>query len=253
MTMPGWELQTAPASSCDSGFQLQTTEQTAMRSYLPRVLSRPLRELHRTVTFRQAMNRFIKDPRRAAEGDGAVFDHLVYGWGNEGWSGQREYLQACVLHAIKSKGPILECGSGLTTLLVGYVAHAAGTKMWTLEHLPSWAAKVQLRLHHFGIESVRLCISPIRQHGGFDWYDAPLHDMPERFALVICDGPPAATRGGRYGLCEVMRDRLLSDCTILLDDARRSDEKRIAEQWMTKLDMSCQVRGAAAPFFELRS
>ncbi len=50
-----------------------------------------------------------------------------------------------------------------------------------------------------------------------------------------------------------MRDRLLKDCAILLDDARRSDEKRIAEQWRTKLNMSCQVRGAAPSFFKLRS
>jgi hypothetical protein len=198
------------------------------------------------------MNRFIKDPRRAVERDGAVLDRLVYGWGNEGWSGQREYLEACVLHALECKGPILECGSGLTTLLVGHVAQAVGTTMWTLEHLPSWATRVQLELHEFGIESVRLCISPIREHGAFDWYDAPLHAMPERFSLVICDGPPAATRGGRYGLCEVMRDHLLRDCTILLDDAVRSDEQRIAEQWKVKLDMDCQLRGAVAPFVELR-
>ena len=223
-----------------------------MAFLVPRVVSSPLRKLHRKLVFDHAMKRFTRDPRGVAQNPGTVFDRLAYGWGNEGWSGQSEYLQACVLHAFDCKGPILECGSGLTTLVVGYVAQIKGLSMWSLEHQPPWAYRLQRQLDKWEISTVQLCISPIRQYGEFDWYTAPLDVMPEHFPLVICDGPPSAVRGGRYGLTVVMRDRLLEGCTILLDDASRSEERSIAERWTKEFAMSCQLRGSDKPYFVLK-
>ena len=69
--------------------------------------------------------------------------------------------------------------------------------------------------------------------------------------MVICDGPPSTTRGGRYGMGSVLRGRLPSGATILLDDASRSDETRIAAQWVSEFDMTCERRGAAKPYYLL--
>jgi len=222
-----------------------------MGRLIPPAVSRSIHDLHRRVVFEQAMRRFMNDPVRAAQFPSRVLDQLVSGWGNPGWSGHAEYLQACIVHAFNCTGPILECGSGLTTLLVGHVARLRGLGLWSLEHMPEWAARVQRSLDRYGITSVRLWRVPIQNHGQVDWYDAPLHAMPQQFSLVICDGPPASTRGGRYGLSVVLRQRLAADCTVLLDDASRTEETRVAAQWASELNMVCERRGVQKPYFLL--
>jgi hypothetical protein len=222
-----------------------------MKPVLLAAFAKSVHGLHRDVVFRQAMKRFMADPAKAVEPTSRVLDRLVFGWGNSGWSGHPEYLQACIVHAFSCTGPILECGSGLTTLLVGHVARLRGLSMWSLEHMPEWATRVGDVLARYGINSVNLYYAPIRDHGDFDWYDAPLHTMPGHFALVICDGPPSATRGGRYGMSSLLRDRLPSGSMILLDDAERDDETRVAAQWVSEFDMTCERRGEAKPYFVL--
>lgn len=159
----------------------------------------------------------------------------------------------CVEQALCCEGPILECGSGLTTLLVGAVAHGRGQVLWTLEHLPEWSQRVQQTLDRHGLGTVQLCTSPLRSYGDFDWYTAPLERMPEAFSLIICDGPPSHTRGGRYGLAPVMASRMRPGCRILLDDAERSDEQRIATRWASELGLRLDRRGVDKPFFALES
>jgi len=69
--------------------------------------------------------------------------------------------------------------------------------------------------------------------------------------MVICDGPPGATKGGRYGLVPVMKDRLRTGSFILLDDAAREQEQEIARRWMSELDASIETIGDAKPYISL--
>jgi hypothetical protein len=219
---------------------------------LPPPVRRTLRGFHRGLVFRRAMRRFLENPAAVAESPGGVLSELIYGWGNESWSGQQEYLQECLRHATLSEGPILECGSGLTTVLVGAVAQNAGTTVWSLEHLPGWGARVRIVLDAYRIGSVRLCVAPLKDYGGFDWYAPPLDAMPAEFPLVVCDGPPAATRGGRYGLSGVMLGRLKPGCVILLDDAARPPEQAVAKRWEAELAGVCESRGVKKPYFLMK-
>jgi hypothetical protein len=90
-----------------------------MKSVLPYRIRRFLRALHRDLVFRRAMRRFLKNPEACIHPENPVVLDLIYGWGNEDWSGHGEYLAGCIHHALASNGPILECGSGLSTILVG--------------------------------------------------------------------------------------------------------------------------------------
>jgi hypothetical protein len=49
----------------------------------------------------------------------------------------------------------------------------------------------------------------------------------DEIALMICDGPPDKTRGGRYGLVPALAQRLENECVILADDADRPSEQRV--------------------------
>jgi hypothetical protein len=214
---------------------------------------RSLRELHRQRTFASALKKFTRDPALAAQLPSATLESLVYGWGNAGWSGHSEFLSACVVQALRSEGPMLECGTGLSTLLVGIVAQARGQALWSLEHLPEWAQRVQQALERHEISSVQICVQPLRSYGEFDWYAPPLETMPAGFSLIICDGPPSATRGGRYGLAPMVSDRMLPGCTVLLDDAVRSDEQQIAARWAKEFGLQGEQRGVDKPYFVLRA
>lgn len=177
---------------------------------------------------------------------------LVYGWGNADWSALDEYLASCIGHALSSCGPILECGSGLSTVLVGAIAKKRNQGHWTLEHKPEWAANVQRHLDRYRIDSVVQCTRPLKDYGEFCWYDPPSKSMPDGFVLVICDGPPGTTRGGRYGLVPIMKDRLKPGCVILVDDADREPDLAIAKRWEAELGASMEIRGSRKRYIEMQ-
>jgi predicted O-methyltransferase YrrM len=181
----------------------------------------------------------------------AVLADLIYGWGNS-WSAQEEYLVCCIQHALNSSGPILECGSGLSTILIGVIAQRRGYQHWALEHNPKWARRVQRYLNRYNVDSVKLCVKPLKDYGEYLWYDPPVESMPPSFEMVVCDGPPGKTKGGRYGLVPVIKEKLRPGCIILLDDASREQELAIAKKWGIELSTSYIVHGEIKPYIELR-
>ena len=122
---------------------------------------------------------------------------------------------------------------------------------WVLEHTPEWATKSPKILRRYKLDSVVLCVKPLKDYGDFCWYDAPLESMPGGFALVVCDGPPGCTKGGRYGLVPIMRERLKPGCVILLDDAGREQELAIARRWEVELGASFTILGSAKPHIKM--
>ena len=162
-----------------------------------------------------------------------------------------EYLAACVDQVLSSSGPILECGSGLSTLVVGVVAKKRGRIHWVFEHTPEWAEKVRKHLKRFDLDSVNLRSAPLKDYGDYCWYAVPTEPIPDDFSLVVCDGPPGSTKGGRYGLLPVMKCRLNPECTILLDDAEREGELEIAKRWGAELGVPFEVLGFKKPYIRM--
>ena len=161
-----------------------------------------------------------------------LLDQLRRGWGNHGWSGRTAYLEEVVKWAAITRGPALECGSGLTTNLLGLYAARRGVSVWTLEHAFDWHKRVSNVLSNRHISRVELSLAPLRDYGTFSWYAPPLTLMPAQFKLVVCDGPPErTTRGKRYGLLPVMGNRLASNCVLLLDDLNIELEDNVIDLW----------------------
>lgn len=217
---------------------------------IARVARDRVRDGHRHLVLGRAMHAFMRDPEAAANDENLLAD-LVYGWGNESWSGAPELLQSCIRQALIARGPILECGTGLTTLLLGAIVQRTGNHLWSLEHLPEWADRVSGHLAKFGINDVHLCVAPLGDLGDYAWYAPPIEAKLQRFGLVVCDGPPSSTVGGRYGLLPVMRRSFRSGCVILLDDAEREDEQMIVQRWCREMRCSCARVGVTKPFFRL--
>lgn len=192
----------------------------------------------------------MRDPAVCAHPGNPVLVDLIYGWGNEAWSALDEYLAACIHHALRSDGSTLECGSGLSTILVGAIAKKRGKSHWVLEHSAEWIMRVRRFLKRYDLDTVVLCETALRDYGSFSWYDAPVELMPD-FDLIICDGPPGRTTGGRYGLVPIMKERLTPGCVILLDDADREQERAIADRWKTELGGSFEILGSTKPYIKM--
>ena len=220
-----------------------------VKSVLPESTQAYLRRNGQRFFFSRGMKQFIR--HRENVSDRALSD-LVYGWGNVGYSAEHEFLRALLRMAREARGPILECGSGLSTILVGHIAQQHGNRLWSLEHHPGWAERVRGRLSECGIESVEICVAPLKDYGEFTWYDPPSDDLPDAFSLVICDGPPHNTHGGRYGLLPVIRNRLAPASTIMLDDAEREEERQIAQRWCEESGGHYQVDGTKKPYLRIQ-
>lgn len=233
---------------------MDNIEERQNHSRIVRALERRLGQRYQQFLFWRSMRRYLRAVSKGQEAaDPRLLTSLVRGWGNS-WSVQLEFLEAALREARQTSGPILECGSGLSTLLIGAVAQARGIQLWSLEHEPKWAARVQKYLRKYRIHSVTLCQAPIRSYGDFDWYSASsLQGIPSRISLVVCDGPPGGTRGGRYGLVPVMIEKLRPDCTILLDDGARQEEREIVERWSKLLATNPELIGKEKPYFRLQA
>jgi hypothetical protein len=194
-----------------------------------------------------AVRAFGRLPATSVPSDSEL-QELVRLWGNAEWSALPEYMQAFIAAGRSSSGPVLECGSGLSTVLLGLILDQRGGSLWTLEHHPDWYLRMQRVLLRYGIRSVHLLHAPLVNHGPFDWYSPPVAELPRDFSLVICDGPPAVTRGGRYGMLPVMRQHLAPGCTVLLDDAARPDEQSALAQWAAEAGLSWEMAGTAGPY-----
>ena len=206
---------------------------------------------HRHRELRRGLEALVADPAASLRPGGRNLARLVYGWGNEVWSAGDEYLRAVLTEALASAGAVLECGSGLTTLVLACVARRRRIEVWSLEHSSEWGERVGRELSRLNDGGLVLDVRPLRSWPEFDWYDAPRERMPSRFALVICDGPPRNTRGGRYGLVPVMRQHLGPDTVILLDDAERAGEQYVVARWMQDLRAECATLGTRKPYFRL--
>jgi hypothetical protein len=178
------------------------------------VLALLLRQL-RTASVEQAL-------------DPAMLRRLRWAWANPN-SASVEYLSAVGEAAAAAKGPILECGSGISTVVVGVVARRTGNALITLEHSAWWSRNVRSSLKMAGITEIDYRIRPLRFYDGYDWYDAGT--VPTDIALVICDGPPATSRSGRYGLMPQLNDHLAADARVFLDDYDRPSEVAVVKRW----------------------
>ena len=169
-------------------------------------------------------------------------EQLCTGWGNEAYSGNPEYLEEVIRRAATTSDPVLECGSGLTTILLGLFAGRRGVQVWTLEHDQEWYKRIAAALRRFRIDGIELILSPLRSYGEFSWYDAPIGRMPRRFGIVVCDGPPKTTTpGDRYGLVPVMRDRLGHGTVILLDDVQTQEPDPVLSRWLQETRASFRL------------
>jgi predicted O-methyltransferase YrrM len=153
------------------------------------------------------------------------------------WAAQPDVLDLAVGLARSSSGPILEIGSGLSTVLM---AAATDKPVWCVEHDPIYVAKLEALVVDAGVRNVTLVTCPLMD----GWYD-PSEDiamMPEKFGVAFVDGPPRHM-GDRMRFFEVFGDR----CdTILCDDADDTGYRDRLTEWAKSQHRDIKIDGRAA-------
>jgi hypothetical protein len=99
---------------------------------------------------------------------------------------------------------------------------------------------------------VNVLTAPLVDYGGFHWYSLP-ESLPRGFELVVCDGPPSMTLGGRYGLLPVVEGLLSRNAVILIDDVERPNEQAMIECWRREFGTLCEeYRTSNGTYAEVR-
>jgi predicted O-methyltransferase YrrM len=153
-------------------------------------------------------------------------------------------LMIGVLRECKPK-LVLELGSGVSTLIAGYVVNEFGGRVITLEHSKQFAevSVREVRRHRLE-QSVTVSWAPLKEvrllDRNFLWYDTTdLITGP--IGLLLVDGPPGDLQElSRYPAVPLLREYLSRTAVILLDDAARDDEKTIIGLWQQDLNLDCE-------------
>jgi predicted O-methyltransferase YrrM len=153
-----------------------------------------------------------------------------------GWAASPDVLRLLVERVAADRPKlIIECGSGASSVWLGYaVERFGGAKVVALEHEERFAGASRDLIAAHGLDSiVEVRHAPLTDWQGFPWYDtAALADLSDA-GLVFVDGPPQQTgRHARYPAIPVLLPHCAPDALIVLDDTVRPDEQEIAERWL---------------------
>jgi hypothetical protein len=121
---------------------------------------------------------------------------------------------------------IVECGSGLSTVIMGNYAKYSGARVVSLDHDRRFATQTagllsQHNLSEFvDLRTVDLAGSP------------PMYqtDLPDGIEFVLIDGPPEAT-GGREATLDALMPHMAPRWSGWLDDASRPLERAALKGW----------------------
>jgi hypothetical protein len=215
---------------------------TGLKRYLKRTVLEPAK---RQIND-WALGRAIRILRGSGSADRALLASMRRAWGNEAYSADLSYLCELVARVSNCSGHVLECGSGLTTILAGVLAERRSVTVYSLEQDSGWAEVVERALKKYRIRQVQVSYAPLQRHDGFVWYDhSALRAFPKRFELVLCDGPAVLEHWGppfhaqwRYGILPALAVQSASAGEILLEDADDSRAEKMLCRWQEEFGTS---------------
>lgn len=143
---------------------------------------------------------------------------------------------------------IVECGSGVSTLLAAYsLKHLGGGRVVALEHDEIFAQQTRQQIRSHGLEDyAQVLYTPLtlRTIGetSFRWYDVSSMHLNQPIDMLLVDGPPGILqKQSRYPALPLLRSSLHPKSLILMDDANRQDEQEISKRWEEEFGLTSQI------------
>lgn len=215
--------------------------QRLIPSWLRRLLRRPIARARFQVHLHRLRRSLARLERAVSidQLDLPLMEDVALAWGNAGYAGDAGFLLELARSAWTGNGPVLDCGSGLSTVVAAAITARRGQAVWSLEQDEHWYHDLRRVLAALPLDNVTLRYVPLRSYGEFAWYDVERGDFPSHFAIVACDGP-AVRRSAwpaplfdawRVGAVPVLRDLGISFDRIVLDDATDPRAPGLLEHW----------------------
>lgn len=146
---------------------------------------------------------------RAGDDSPETLCGLAQAWGNTSHSLRPAALQRLHRLTLAATLPVLDVGSGLSTIIAAVAAEKSAVPVFALESDKGYLAKLDAILAHLGLTvELRYCAMV----GG--WYAVP-DDLPESFAVVNVDGPQDLPRRGL--VYQILADRI-AGAHVIADD-----------------------------------
>lgn len=156
--------------------------------------------------------------------------------GTRGWAASPDFLCKIAVAALSAKElRVVECGSGLTTLVLARCAQMKGRgHIISLESDEFFAESTLQELRKLGLaEYAEVFYAPLAEvtleNGTFKWYDLADISIPEELDLVVVDGPPVTPDNpmSRYPAFPILGARLIADGRLLFDDVKRAEDSKM--------------------------
>jgi predicted O-methyltransferase YrrM len=149
---------------------------------------------------------------------------------SRGWAASPDFLLA-LSHITQNVRPKLavELGSGTSTLVL---AKSGAKKIISLDHSLDFGAQTQEMLESHRVGGVEIRINELETYPeGYRWYAHSSLKGLAKIDLLVIDGPPSSTNpDARYPALTHLIPLLSAKATIVLDDADRDEEKKLAEE-----------------------
>ena len=159
-----------------------------------------------------------------------------------GWAASPDFL-ASLISLIQERKPntILETGSGVSTLVAGYILKDIGKgKIISLDHDEHYAENSTKELKKHQLDNIASVVyAPLKEYTisgkKMLWYHTPLLNEIKLIDMLIVDGPPESTQKlARYPALPLLIDSLSDDAIIILDDGNREGEQEIVKLWLAE-------------------
>lgn len=160
------------------------------------------------------------------------------------WAAAPDLLRVLLEELFRSRPSlVLEASSGASTVVLahGLKRIGAGGRLLSLEHDAEHAERTRQALALAGLADVATVIlAPLVPHQleGRTWHWYDLSGLPETTlaGLLVVDGPPGTGHPmARYPALPLLQHRLTATAVVVLDDARRPDERNAATRWAERL------------------
>jgi predicted O-methyltransferase YrrM len=154
------------------------------------------------------------------------------------WSAEADFIQIIVDACLESKPErILECSSGLTTLMLARCCQINGAgHVISLEDGLQYAENTRNYIDRYDLGDYASVVhAPLQEivvdGQSYAWYATGA--IPETgIDMLVIDGPSGfIQKHSRYPALPVCYSRLSDSCAVYLDDAAREDEQAIVRLW----------------------
>ncbi|MEZ5082528.1 MAG: class I SAM-dependent methyltransferase [Bacteroidales bacterium] len=161
-----------------------------------------------------------------------------------GWAISPDFA-TLILSKMKEKKPmnILECGSGISTVLIAYrIKKNNKGHLYSFEHDSEYAELTLQLLKRHGLEQyVTILNSPLIDHtingNTWKWYDVNQIDKKITFDLVVVDGPPFQVQPkSRYPTLPLLDGYFNPDAVVLIDDCGREQDNEVIKDWLSEFN-----------------